>query len=202
MNKYFLVIVFIPFLLACGSTKMGSNNEAQKAELERIANEEFSNSDGILLADVEEKPVFTFKFEEYDGSFSHYLGKTVKPPSKFFEEGVSGELIVGFIVDEEGAVNDAWVISSLSPTIDREVLRAVKSSPKWTPGMHEGEAVKVKHTVPYQITMLGVRREVRQVGYRTIRVDGTGRALDNERGFDRERSRSSSNAFPNGRTSW
>jgi protein TonB len=39
----------------------------------------------------------------------------------------------------------------MDPSIDRDVLRIIKLSPKWKPGKQSGKPVKVQYVVPIQI---------------------------------------------------
>jgi len=40
------------------------------------------------------------------------------------------------------------VLRGVSPELDKEALRVVKSLPKWKPGMQDGELVSVFYTIP------------------------------------------------------
>ena len=59
-----------------------------------------------------------------------------------------GRVIVSFVVNKVGEVKDPVVVRSVTPELDREVLRVVRAMPKWTPGMHKGKPVNVKYTIP------------------------------------------------------
>ena len=49
---------------------------------------------------------------------------------------------------EDGRLTDIKVAKSISPSIDKEAIRMVKSMPKWTPGMQDGMKVRAKYTLP------------------------------------------------------
>jgi protein TonB len=40
------------------------------------------------------------------------------------------------------------VVKGVDPALDKEALRVVMSSPKWTPGKQRGKPVKVQFTFP------------------------------------------------------
>lgn len=42
-------------------------------------------------------------------------------------------------------------MKGLTPVMDEEAIRVVKSMPKWKPGKQNGKAVKIKYTVPVYI---------------------------------------------------
>ena len=52
-------------------------------------------------------------------------------------------------VFQSGEVVDPKVMRSVAPSLDQEALRVVKSSPRWTPGKHEGKAVDVMFNFPF-----------------------------------------------------
>ena len=43
---------------------------------------------------------------------------------------------------------DTLVIRSISPELDKEAIRVVKSMPKWNPAKQNGKVVKMKYVVP------------------------------------------------------
>ena len=54
---------------------------------------------------------------------------------------------------EDGRLTDIKVAKSISPSIDKEAIRMVKSMPKWTPGKQRGKAVRVSYTVPINFVL-------------------------------------------------
>ena len=59
-----------------------------------------------------------------------------------------GKVYVVFIVNEDGSLSDVKVIKSISPELDKEAIRVVKSMPKWNPAKQNGKTVKMKYVVP------------------------------------------------------
>jgi protein TonB len=64
------------------------------------------------------------------------------------ENGVQGRVVLSFIVDADGSVKNVVVLRGVDPSIDKEAVRVVSSSPKWTPGKQRDKAVKVKYNFP------------------------------------------------------
>ena len=56
-------------------------------------------------------------------------------------------MLVDFIIDETGKVQDVKVSRGVHESLDQEALRVVSASPKWRPGRHHGKKVKVAMTV-------------------------------------------------------
>ena len=101
-------------------------------------------SDYITYEAVEEKPEYPGGM----GELSKLLSSNLKYPLKSQENGVQGEVLVQFVVDKEGNVEEVTVFKGVDPHLDAEALRVIKMMPKWKPGKHEGKEVNVKCTIP------------------------------------------------------
>ena len=82
------------------------------------------------------------------GELSKLLSSNLKYPLKSQENGVQGEVLVQFVVDKEGNIEEVTVFKGVDPHLDAEALRVIKMMPKWKPGKHEGKEVNVKCTIP------------------------------------------------------
>ena len=56
-------------------------------------------------------------------------------------------------MNKVGNVVDGVVVRSVDPALDKEAIRVVMSSPKWTPGKQRGKAVKVLFTFPINFVL-------------------------------------------------
>ncbi len=96
------------------------------------------------LAAVQEQP-------EFQGGMAQmyaYLQKNAKYPDMEFDAGIQGKVFIEFVVERDGSVEDVKVRRGVSPGLDKEALRVVRSMPKWSPGKMNGKAVKVRFTIP------------------------------------------------------
>jgi len=80
--------------------------------------------------------------------FRKYISDNMKYPQIAIENGISGKVIVQFVVNTQGKVTDAVIAGSVDPALDKEALRVILSSPSWTPGKQRGKAVKVAFYFP------------------------------------------------------
>ncbi|MDR1348972.1 MAG: energy transducer TonB [Prevotellaceae bacterium] len=69
-------------------------------------------------------------------------------PESAQENGVQGRVMVQFTVDKDGYVKNASIIRKVDPDLDREALRVVSSSPRWTPGKQRTKNVAVVFNFP------------------------------------------------------
>lgn len=88
---------------------------------------------------------------EYHGGINGlmtYLSENIKYPTKAYQEGREGRVLVQFVINRDGSVVEAKVVNSVYSDLDEEALRVVNSMPKWKPGKHKGKYVRVKYTLP------------------------------------------------------
>ncbi|MFD0767252.1 energy transducer TonB [Mucilaginibacter lutimaris] len=88
------------------------------------------------------------EFPGGDEKFFKFLAFTIKFPSADREQKNSGRVILTFAIDKDGSVTDEKIVRGVSKTIDAEVIRAIKRSPKWQPGARDGHPFKSTVSVP------------------------------------------------------
>jgi TonB family protein len=84
-----------------------------------------------------------------------YLSSNIRYPEDAKEAGAQGRVIVSFIIEKDGSISNAKVAKSTYSSLDDEALRVVSAMPKWIPGKQNGEAVRVKYSVPVSFRLNG-----------------------------------------------
>ena len=112
--------------------------QSNKTEEEEV--EEF-----IPFAIVEDKP--TFQGGDAN-TFTKWVYDNIVYPELAIENGIQGRVTVQFTIDKDGSVKDVQVLRGADSTLDKEAVRVISKSPKWSPGKQRGKAVKVKYTFP------------------------------------------------------
>ena len=79
---------------------------------------------------------------------SHIIYQTID-----IEQGVQGRVVLKFVVRPDGSIDDVQIVKSLSPSSDKEAIRAVKKMPNWISGRQNGYAVSVWYTLPVQFKL-------------------------------------------------
>ena len=77
-----------------------------------------------------------------------YLTNTVKYPEESESKGEQGRVICTFVVEADGKVSNTMIAKGVTPALDKEAERVVRSMPNWTPGKLNGQNVRVKYTLP------------------------------------------------------
>ncbi len=88
------------------------------------------------------------KMPEPDYNLMEYLSNNLKYPEKDRRKNVEGRVIVKFVVNEDGSINDITVVQHVSKKIDAEAVRVITEMPKWKPGVMDDKIVKVYFTQP------------------------------------------------------
>lgn len=81
-------------------------------------------------------------------SFQIWVSQRLVYPPIAQENGIQGRVIVQFIIEKDGSLSNIKVLSSPDSSLSKEAVRVVSSSPKWTPGRQNGEAVRVQYRIP------------------------------------------------------
>lgn len=115
---------------------------AQQKPVEKV------DSDGVYLM-PDQLPEFPGGIQ----AMMKFLSTNIKYPVEAQKKGISGRVIVQFVIMEDGTLDQAKVIRGVDPLLDEEALRVVKSMPKWKPEMDRGEAVKVRFTAPIMFNL-------------------------------------------------
>jgi|SRR5574344_139606 protein TonB len=122
-----------------------NNTGVQIMDYVETAKEETVAEEAIPFQLVEEKP----KFNNGDANeFSKWVANNLQYPEVAKENGVQGRVMLQFTVNPDGSVSDVKVLRGVDPSLDKEAVRVVSTSPKWTPGRQRDRAVKVTYTFP------------------------------------------------------
>ncbi len=111
---------------------------------EVIAEPKVEEEQPMSIAMVEQKP----QFAGGEAAMYKWLSDNIVYPPAAAEEGVSGRVVVEFVVGKDGSISNVRVVRSRHTALDKEALRVVKAMPNWIPGRNNGQPVKVTYTLP------------------------------------------------------
>ena len=98
----------------------------------------------IPIEQVDELP----QFPGGNAELMKWLDQHIPYPKVCQNAGISGELHLSFMIDSDGTVINPQITKTLHPVLERIVLNAMRSMPKWSPGKVNGIPVLVCVTVP------------------------------------------------------
>ena len=135
--KYAVPIVF----------SIGNNNvaDASTTKAQAAAEAKVAEDGDMPYIKVEKMP--TFQGGDLN-VFRNWVQSNVKYPQEAQEKALQGRVVCSFVVEKDGSLTEFDVLQSPDKSLADEVVRILKTSPKWEPGEQRGEKVRVKYTVP------------------------------------------------------
>ncbi len=82
-----------------------------------------------------------------------YLRNNLSYPKQAQRIGVEGTVIVRFVVNTNGSVQDVEVARSVDPGLDQAAMDVILNSPEWKPARHHGRAVRSRMTIPIKFKL-------------------------------------------------
>lgn len=101
---------------------------------------------------MEHQPYFVFP--SFPGGIENLMklvANVTKYPEDAWKQKAEGRVILRFVVDEEGKMTHPQILQSVRYDIDKEAIRAFEAIAdvyRWSPGYQDGEAKRVKFTIP------------------------------------------------------
>jgi protein TonB len=88
---------------------------------------------------------------EYPGgleAFTEYIFTHYKSPT---DKEIHSKVYFSFVVEKDGTLSDIKVIRDAGYGIGQEILKIIKTSPKWKPAIQNGKVVRSLNSFPFSI---------------------------------------------------
>lgn len=110
------------------------------------AQEQISKSDEKIYEtkEVDIKPDYPAGME----AFYNFVAKNFMTPDK---SGLNGKVIITFVVEKDGSINDLKISQDIGFGSGKEAVRVIKKSEKWTPAQKKGQNVRCNYILPITI---------------------------------------------------
>lgn len=82
-----------------------------------------------------------------------YLKKNLTYPSQARRMGIEGIVIVRFVVNTDGSIQDLELLRTIGGGADEEALDVIKNSPRWIPGKMSDRPVRSRMTMPIRFKL-------------------------------------------------
>jgi len=82
--------------------------------------------------------------------FMKFISSNLKYPKDARKQEKQGQVLVEFVVSNDGTVKSESVriVEGVFESIDKEALRVIRLSPKWTPGTRNGQPIDMRMVMP------------------------------------------------------
>ncbi len=102
-----------------------------------------------VYSNVDEMPTFVGG----DEALLQYLGSKVKYTEEAKKANIEGLVVIEFIVNQDGGVNNATILKDIGGGLGYEALRIVRLMPNWIPGKENGQLVRVNYKLPVRFKL-------------------------------------------------
>jgi protein TonB len=85
--------------------------------------------------------------------WNKYLSDNLKYPTQARRMGVEGTVIVVFVINTDGTIQDVEVLRGIGGGCDEEAVKIVKNAPKWEPGKQRGKPVRTRMRLPIRFKL-------------------------------------------------
>ena len=147
------VPVTLTLLVAFGFTAKAAEEAPQQKEKSDMIFSQVDNTPQIEAPTPDEAP---FKGNEVDvmpkfgngglDVFTNWVGSRLKYP----DINVEGMVLAQFEIRSDGTLTDIEILRYPDQAFSQEVTRILSTSPRWTPGIKEGENVSVTFMLPIE----------------------------------------------------
>ncbi|SEP13702.1 energy transducer TonB [Mucilaginibacter sp. OK283] len=89
------------------------------------------------------------KLPEFPGgteAFKAYVNSSLKKSNR--KDTSTGMVVVTFVIEKDGSPTNPITTLSFNPEADSIAIKIVGNSPKWKPGINNGNKVRTKFSVP------------------------------------------------------
>ena len=139
-----IALVMSLVLASFSALALDSSNQKNKCDSS-------SRHEEVFIA-VEQMP----QFRGGETALMKYLQENIIYPEQAVKDSIQGRVVVQFLVDITGEVGEVKIVRSVREDLDEEVVRLVKTLPKFSPGRICGKAVRVWYTLPVTFKLQGV----------------------------------------------
>lgn len=174
MKKITLLALLFTIGISYSQTKKKENKSKKVVPTETIQEEKItiteinSNSDTEIITTLSEnapileqeddKTIYNSAGIEVQPEFPGgnkilftFISKNFKYTDEMKENELKGRVVASFVVEKDGSLSDIKVIRSIGYGTEDEVLRILKSMPKWIPGEQNGKKVRCSYVIPIMI---------------------------------------------------
>lgn len=139
--QYTLIYIMkkLVFLLICLASFQNVKSQTDSTATASKEDNTVYNSVGLEI-----KPEFKGGLNK----FYEYIAKNYRTPDV---PGIKGQLMVSFVVEKDGSIDDIKVLKDLGYGTGEEAIRILKKCPKWTPAEQKGKKVRCTFMLPIRI---------------------------------------------------
>jgi TonB family protein len=124
------------------------NNKHFGFSVRCLKDDDDNSVDNFELKEIEVEVDEEASFPGGPEALNRWISKDLIYPESAFEK--QGTVYVSFVVEPDGSTSNIFIKKGVSDEIDREVIRFIKSMPKWRAAKKNGRAVRTSFVMPFR----------------------------------------------------
>lgn len=152
LKKTVAILSTLFIISSCGNTQEEQNIQSGKVQ-KGLLDSGGLNIEYIVIDDKFEdlyctEQVNLAKFPGGYDSLGKYIRANIKYPETAIKDSIEGKVKIEFIVNKDGAVENARVVEHVSEDIDAVSLSTITNMPHWAPASMGDKKVSLKFIIP------------------------------------------------------
>lgn len=150
MKKLILFVAVATMYCSCGQVAT-KDNEAREANEDVVELTEDPVIDPTLPENDTAIVVISDVMPEFPGgedSLFAFLSRNIKYPAEAKKADIRGRVFVTFVVEKDGRITGERILRDIGGGCGEEVLRVIRTMPKWKPGTQDDTPVRVQFNLP------------------------------------------------------
>ena len=149
MKKLFLFVAVA--VMYCSCVEVGTKDSDASLVNDKgteLVDEAENEQDIPMVDDVILVPDVIPEFPGGEDSLFAFLSRNIKYPAEAKKADIRGRVFVTFVVEKDGRITGERILRDIGGGCGEEVLRVIRTMPKWKPGTQDGKPVRVQFNLP------------------------------------------------------
>ncbi len=122
---------------------------AQKAQENKKEEIESPITDPDKMEELDKHPEFPGGIDK----MMVYIYENIGYPKAAIDKNIEGMVVISFVVEKDGSLSNISIFRDIGGGCGPEAARIVKSMPNWSPGILNGEKVRVSFNLPVRFKL-------------------------------------------------
>jgi periplasmic protein TonB len=88
-----------------------------------------------------------------EGALLKFFAENLQYPASARDSSIQGKVVIGFVVDKAGGLDDFKIIIDIGGGCGEEAVRVARRMPKWNVGEANGHPIKVRYVMPVRFRL-------------------------------------------------
>ncbi|MEO1263018.1 MAG: energy transducer TonB [Bacteroidota bacterium] len=158
------LIFILTAVLACNNnpsknTKNNNPETINKTDENKATKKTEKKEDKKIYNVADETPYFSEckDIECSKAAINQFISEHLKYPAIAKEDGIEGVVLLSFIINKNGSIQDIKILKDIGSGCGKEAMRVVQLMEKkevlWTPGKKQGKPVRFKYHLPVRFKL-------------------------------------------------